>query len=88
MFDNQNQFFRSPKEEIDEGSGHSIDKRFASSLLEKLLSYVDKAAQNMLVITSSKHFTKCDSIMDQNEEIKFFGKVGFSGHFLFALKIV
>lgn len=53
----------------------STERRFAFSLCEKFLEYVEKAAHNMVVIQSSKHFTKTDSFNDQNEEIKFFGKV-------------
>ena len=85
----RNQSFRSPRrqsstdaanrrstEEEDDSAEPNTLKRFAFSLLEKLLEYVEKAAHTMVVIQSSKHFAKTDSFNDQNEEIKFFGKVG------------
>ena len=68
---------RAARSEDDEMGAPNTERRFAYTLLEKLLEYVDKAAHSMVVIQSSKHFTKTDSFNDQNEEIKFFGKVSF-----------
>ena len=54
----------------------SITSRFAYSLLEKLLEYVDKAAYNMKNMKPSSRFSRRHSFSMSTEDVKFFGKVG------------
>lgn len=51
------------------------EKRFAFSLLEKLLEYVDKAAYNMKNTKPSSRFSRRHSFSMSSEDVKFFGKV-------------
>lgn len=59
----------------------TTEKRFAFSLLEKLLEYVDKAAYNMKNTKPSSRFSRRHSFSMSSEDVKFFGKVAFS-HFV------
>ena len=53
----------------------SMEKRFAYSLLEKLLEYVDKAAYNMKQTKPASKFSRRHSYSTATEDVKFFGKV-------------
>ena len=60
----------------DSGVGvSSTEKRFAYSLLEKLLEYVDKAALNMKNNKPASRFSRARSFSTATEDVKFFGKV-------------
>ena len=60
----------------DSGVGvSSTEKRFAYSLLEKLLEYVDKAALNMKNNKPASRFSRRRSFSTATEDVKFFGKV-------------
>lgn len=62
--------------ETDSGVGVSTtEKRFAYSLLEKLLEYVDKAAINMKQTRPATRFSRRFSYSTATEDVKFFGKV-------------
>ena len=52
-----------------------MEKRFAYSLLEKLLEYVDKAAYNMKQTKPASKFSRRHSYSTATEDVKFFGKV-------------
>ena len=56
----------------------SMEKRFAYSLLEKLLEYVDKAAYNMKQTKPASKFSRRHSYSTATEDVKFFGKVIFN----------
>jgi len=51
------------------------EKRFATSLLEKLLEYLDKAAYNMKNMKPASRFSRRHSFSIASEDVKFFGKV-------------
>uniref|UniRef100_X1Z8I7 Ryanodine receptor n=1 Tax=Capitella teleta TaxID=283909 RepID=X1Z8I7_CAPTE len=57
------------------GSASGTEKRFAYSLLEKLLEYVDKAAYNMKKTLPAAKFSRRKSFSTASEDVKFFGKV-------------
>ncbi len=54
-----------------------MEKRFAYSLLEKLLEYVDKAALNMKQTKPATRFSRRHSHSTSSEDVKFFGKVNY-----------
>jgi ryanodine receptor 2 len=56
-------------------SGQGQEKRFATSLLEKLLEYLDKAAYNMKITKPASRFSRRHSFSVASEDVKFFGKV-------------
>jgi hypothetical protein len=67
---------RHSKEGQDASGGASgTDKRFAYSLLEKLLEYVDKAAYNMKKTQPATKWSRRKSFSTATEDVKFFGKV-------------
>ncbi len=53
----------------------STERRFAYSLLVKLLEYVDKAAYNMKQTKPATKFSRRHSYSTATEDVKFFGKV-------------
>lgn len=62
--------------ETDSGVGVSaMEKRFAYSLLEKLLEYLDKASYNMRNTKPGTRFSRKNSFTTATEDVKFFGKV-------------
>ncbi|XP_069116591.1 ryanodine receptor-like isoform X2 [Argopecten irradians] len=62
--------------EADSGVGVSAtEKRFAYSLLEKLLQYFDDAAIHMTQNRPSSRFSRRESYSIATEDVKFFGKV-------------
>ena len=62
--------------ETDSGVGVSaVEKRFAYSLLEKLLEYVDKASYNMKNTKPGTRYSRRHSFSTATEDVKFFGKV-------------
>ena len=63
------------REDKDGGGGSATEKRFAYSLLEKLLEYVDKAAYNMKQTKPASKFSRRHSYSTATEDVKFFGKV-------------
>ena len=66
----------SHESETDSGVGvSSMEKRFAFSLLEKLLEYVDKASFNMKNTKPASRFSRRASFSMATEDVKFFGKV-------------
>ncbi|CAF0782285.1 unnamed protein product, partial [Didymodactylos carnosus] len=54
---------------------HTTEKRFAFSLLEKLLEYVERAAYNMQNYKESSKFSLHESYRLSTKDVKFFGKV-------------
>ena len=67
---------RHGKETGEGGVGASTtEKRFATSLLEKLLEYLDKAAYNMKNMKPASRFSRRHSFSVASEDVKFFGKV-------------
>lgn len=67
---------QSKESEADSGVGVSAtEKRFAYSLLEKLLEYLDKASQNMKQNKPSSRYSRRSSYTTATEDVKFFGKV-------------
>ncbi|XP_013392084.1 ryanodine receptor [Lingula anatina] len=67
---------QSKDSEADSGVGVSAtEKRFAYSLLEKLLEYVDKAAVNLNTLKPSSRYSRRESYTMATEDVKFFGKV-------------
>lgn len=67
---------KSAEGDSDSGVGVStMEKRFAFSLLEKLLEYVDKAACNMKQTRPASRFSRRHSYSTATEDVKFFGKV-------------
>lgn len=65
----------------DNDGGASVsatEKRFAYSLLQKLLEYLDKASINMKQTKPSSRFSRRESYTTATEDVKFFGKVSFS----------
>ena len=65
------------REMLDESdiSAPSAEKRFAFSLLEKLLDYVEKASYSMKRVKPGARFTRRNSYSTSTEDVKFFGKV-------------
>ncbi|XP_052768471.1 ryanodine receptor 2-like isoform X9 [Mya arenaria] len=62
--------------EADSGVGvTAMEKRFAYSLLEKLLMYFDKASMSMTQTRSSSRYSRRGSFTTATEDVKFFGKV-------------
>ncbi|XP_052827801.1 ryanodine receptor isoform X7 [Octopus bimaculoides] len=62
----------------DNDGGASVsatEKRFAYSLLQKLLEYLDKASINMKQTKPSSRFSRRESYTTATEDVKFFGKV-------------
>ncbi|XP_076313816.1 ryanodine receptor-like isoform X3 [Tachypleus tridentatus] len=51
------------------------ERRFASSLLEKLLQYLDVAAINMKVLKPSANYSRRSSFKTSTRDVKFFSKV-------------
>jgi len=67
---------RHSKETGEGGVGAATtEKRFATSLLEKLLEYLDKAAYNMKNMKPASRFSRRHSFSVASEDVKFFGKV-------------
>lgn len=62
--------------ESEQGSGGpAIELRFAYSLLEKLIAYVDRATINMKLLKPSTTFSRRNSFKTSSRDIKFFSKV-------------
>ncbi|XP_041353187.1 ryanodine receptor-like isoform X2 [Gigantopelta aegis] len=53
----------------------ATERRFAYSLLEKLLDFLDKASVNMSLSRASKKYSRRESYTQTTEDVKFFGKV-------------
>lgn len=53
------------------------EKRFALSLLEKLLQYLDIAAISMKVLKPSANFSRRSSFKQSSRDVKFFSKVNY-----------
>lgn len=53
----------------------SVEKRFAYSLLEKLLLYQDNAALKMKTVKPSQGLTRRNSFKQSSQDVKFFSKV-------------
>nr|AWV67093.1 ryanodine receptor [Mythimna separata] len=56
-------------------TGVAIELRFAYSLLEKLIQYIDRAAINMKLLKPSTTFSRRSSFKTSTRDIKFFSKV-------------
>ncbi|XP_030749975.1 ryanodine receptor isoform X1 [Sitophilus oryzae] len=56
-------------------AGPSVELRFAYSLLEKLIQYLDKATINMKLLKPSQTFSRRNSYTKSSRDIKFFSKV-------------
>ncbi|XP_043461888.1 ryanodine receptor isoform X4 [Leptopilina heterotoma] len=57
------------------GVGAAVELRFAYSLLEKLIEYLDKATINMKLLRPSDTFSRRTSFKTATRDIKFFSKV-------------
>ncbi|XP_069170443.1 ryanodine receptor [Procambarus clarkii] len=53
----------------------AVDRRFAYSLLEKLLQYLDCAAINMKLLRPSSNLSRRNSFKTSTKDVKFFSKV-------------
>lgn len=53
----------------------AIESRFAYSLLEKLIQYLDRATVNMKLLKPSSIFSRRSSFKTSSRDIKFFSKV-------------
>lgn len=72
--------------EADSGVGVSAtEKRFAYSLLEKLLEYFDKASVSMTQTRPSSRYSRRGSFTTATEDVKFFGKVSYFYLLFFSL---
>ncbi|KAL1472514.1 hypothetical protein MTO96_039268, partial [Rhipicephalus appendiculatus] len=58
-----------------QGQASAPERRFASSLLEKLLQYLDMAAINLKVLRPSVPFSRRTSFKTSSRDVKFFSKV-------------
>jgi ryanodine receptor 2 len=56
-------------------AGASVELRFAYSLLEKLIQYLDTASINMKLLKPSSTFSRRTSFKTSTRDIKFFSKV-------------
>lgn len=56
-------------------TGVAIELRFAYSLLEKLIQYIDRATINMKLLKPSTTFSRRPSFKTSTRDIKFFSKV-------------
>lgn len=56
-------------------NANAIQTRFATSLLEKLLAYLDTAAISLKLLKPSENFSRRMSFKQQSRDIKFFSKV-------------
>ncbi|XP_044016394.1 ryanodine receptor isoform X3 [Aphidius gifuensis] len=57
------------------GTGAAVELRFAYSLLEKLIAYLDKATINMKLLRPSDTYSRRNSFKASARDIKFFSKV-------------
>ncbi|XP_050722291.1 ryanodine receptor-like isoform X2 [Eriocheir sinensis] len=57
------------------GASGAVERRFAYSLLEKLLQYLDSAAINMKLLKPSSNFSRRSSFKTSTKDVKFFSKV-------------
>ncbi|KAK3736855.1 hypothetical protein RRG08_000604 [Elysia crispata] len=57
------------------GGASAAERRFAYSLLDKLLEYLDAASVNMQMTRPSTRFSRRRSYSTATEDVKFFGKV-------------
>lgn len=58
-------------------TGAAVELRFAYSLLEKLIQYLDSASINMKLLKPSSTFSRRNSFKTSTRDIKFFSKVSF-----------
>lgn len=56
-------------------TGPAVELRFAYSLLEKLIQYLDRATINMKMLKPSQTFSRRNSFTTSTRDIKFFSKV-------------
>lgn len=56
-------------------AGAQVELRFAYSLLEKLIQYLDRATINMKLLKPSSTFSRRTSFKTSTRDIKFFSKV-------------
>lgn len=56
-------------------TGPAVELRFAYSLLEKLIQYLDRATINMKILKPSAIFSRRNSYTTSTRDIKFFSKV-------------
>ena len=52
-----------------------MERRFAYSLLQKLLEYLENASVHMQQIRPSSRYSRRESYSTATEDVKFFGKV-------------
>lgn len=64
-----------PTENEQVSAGAQIELRFAYSLLEKLIQYLDRATINMKLLKPSSTFSRRSSFKTSTRDIKFFSKV-------------
>lgn len=57
------------------GASGAVERRFAYSLLEKLLQYLDSAAVNMKLLKPSTNYSRRSSFKTSTKDVKFFSKV-------------
>lgn len=61
--------------DLDGENTSSSDRRFAYSLLEKLIQYLDVAAFNMKHLRPSTNYSRRTSFKTSTRDVKFFSKV-------------
>lgn len=64
-------------------TGPAVELRFAYSLLEKLIQYLDRATINMKLLKPSSTFSRRNSYKTSSRDIKFFSKV----HYLDSISV-
>ena len=75
--DETNNLVTSPSSLSNVNISPPTDKRFAYSLLEKLLEYVERASSTMQNYKESSKFSLHESYRLSTKDVKFFGKVFF-----------
>lgn len=65
-------------------TGVAIELRFAYSLLEKLIQYIDRATINMKILKPSTTFSRRSSFKTSTRDIKFFSKVSLVSVYLYS----
>ncbi len=67
--------FKAGKEGEHERADKNPENRFANTLLEKLISYLDASVPCMKLLRPSNNFTRRNSFKKSNKGVKFFNKV-------------
>ena len=74
---NMHRVIKPPTIDLDQTTTNAaaVERRFAYSLLEKLLHYQDIAAVNMKMLKPSSNYSRRSSFKNASRDVKFFTKV-------------